>query len=152
MEQSASCKANRSSDNQEIPNSLWNPKVQHRIHKSPKPMFNLSCALVLAHECSEIRANGKMTYTQTRCKKYNTNKTKMAVSWKNIILQIVLTFICFVNCITYEWKNNHTNFMFIIYFPSLFPVVPKRAITIRVAMKTIILILLYIIIIILYIL
>jgi hypothetical protein len=102
MEQSSPCKANRSSGNQEIPNSLWNPKVQHRIHKSPIPMFNLSCACVLAHKCSEIRANGKMKYAETRCKKYDTNKTKMVVSWKNIILRIVLMFICIVNCITYE--------------------------------------------------
>jgi len=45
-----------------------------------------------------------MKYAQKRCKKYDTNKTKMVVSWKNIILQIVLIFICIVNFITYEWK------------------------------------------------
>ena len=102
MEQSASCKFNRSSGNQEIPNSLRNPNVQHRIHKSPTPMFNLSCARVFAHKCSEIRANGKMKQAQKRCKKYDIYKTKMVVSWKNIILQIVLIIICIVNCITYE--------------------------------------------------
>jgi hypothetical protein len=62
MEQSASCKANRFSGNQETPNSLWNPKVQHRIHKSPTPRFKLSCARVFEHKCSEIRANGKMKH------------------------------------------------------------------------------------------
>jgi len=59
MEQRASCKANRSSGKQEIPNSLRNPKVQHRINKSPTPMFNMSCARVIAHKCSEIRTKGK---------------------------------------------------------------------------------------------
>jgi hypothetical protein len=65
MEQSASCKANRFSGNQEIRSSLRNPKVQHRIHKSPIPIFKLSCARVFEHKCSEIRANGKKE-TSTR--------------------------------------------------------------------------------------
>ena len=38
MPQSPSCEANSFSASQEIPRILRNPKVQHRVHKSPPPV------------------------------------------------------------------------------------------------------------------
>jgi hypothetical protein len=38
VEKNLSLECNRSSANKEIPRSLWNAKVHHRIQKSPTPV------------------------------------------------------------------------------------------------------------------
>jgi hypothetical protein len=86
-------------------------------------LSNVSCKLCVLCACTQVMKSvhigNWIVHIILNLK--NMVIKKYGLRFKKIkIVQIVLIFICIVNCMTKEWNNNHSNLLFTFYYPLYF--------------------------------